>query len=98
VAQGESEIVGFCVVRIIDGDGGAPMGILNNIFVAAEYRRRGIGLKLLTGGMEWLRRRRIANCCLEPGRNTNMVQELLSRNGFVQVSHTFHSYLTTKPS
>lgn len=65
VLAGEAQIVGFCSVHcVISTQEGGPVGVLQDLAVALDWRQAGIGRQLLEGAEAWARRR---GCCYLQG-------------------------------
>ncbi len=96
VACTENAVVGFSIVLVAE-DGDRPFGVLNDILVRADHRKRGIGRELLAKSVGWLRKKGITDCYLESGRENHGAHDFFAKYGFVQVSHTFHKRITEKP-
>jgi ribosomal protein S18 acetylase RimI-like enzyme len=50
----DNRVLGMCTVQtLISTAEGGPVGLLEDLIVAADYRHQGIGEKLLTGAVNW---------------------------------------------
>jgi len=59
-----------------------PAGVLQDIFVSPEFRRRGVGEKLLTAAIESLRGRGVTQIVLSTAERNAEAQRLFERAGF----------------
>ncbi|MEW6282478.1 MAG: GNAT family N-acetyltransferase [Candidatus Eremiobacterota bacterium] len=50
-----ARLTGHTIVRVDTDDSGDPVGLFSTTFVAPEFRRRGVALKLLRRGEDWMR-------------------------------------------
>lgn len=80
VAEAEGEVVGYAVIWYVMGE--AELG---NVAVAREWRRRGIGGRLLRWAVERSHARGTRRLYLEVRESNRGAQELYERHGFVQI-------------
>ncbi|MCC6930980.1 MAG: GNAT family N-acetyltransferase [Gemmatimonadaceae bacterium] len=59
-----------------------PAGVLQDILVAPEFRRRGVGEQLLTAAIDTLRARGISQIVLSTAERNAEAQRLFARAGF----------------
>lgn len=88
VAVVEGVIVGFCVADI-EEDGADPFGMVCDVLVLPEWRKGGLGGKLLDKAISWLRSMNIKDIYLESGRNNHSAHEYFERRGFHHVSNIY---------
>lgn len=60
---------------------GRPRGWVNSLYVVPEFRRRGIGRRLMECGLEWFRRR---GCVVARLRTSDAGESLYASMGFVR--------------
>ncbi|MEK6334907.1 MAG: ribosomal protein S18-alanine N-acetyltransferase [Acidobacteriota bacterium] len=73
----EKELAGFIVSRLIAGE-----LHVNNVAVRTEFRRQGIGVKLLRSALDWAAGRGAGIALLEVREGNQAAQALYSRCGF----------------
>jgi ribosomal protein S18 acetylase RimI-like enzyme len=64
------------------------VGVIGNVVVHSEYRRRGLGRILTSAALEWLRSRRVDSVLLDA---TNDGQPLYAQLGFVPVGRSWYA-------
>jgi ribosomal protein S18 acetylase RimI-like enzyme len=70
-----------------------PLLILNDLYVPAEYRNKGIGKALLLESQEYCRRKNYKGLGLETAID-NPAQKLYEQLGWEKDSHCFHYFWT----
>lgn len=80
VAERDREIGGYLVARAVVGE-----GEIMNLAVAPEYRREGLGRRLLEAGLDALRGRGVHQVHLEVRQGNEAAQLLYRRQGFEPV-------------
>ncbi len=51
---GDNKVLGMCTVQtLISTAEGGPVGLLEDLIVAADYRNHGVGVKLLAEAVKW---------------------------------------------
>lgn len=80
VAERDGEVGGYLVARAVVGE-----GEIMNLAVAPEYRREGLGRRLLAAGLEALRGRGVHQVHLEVRQGNEAAQALYRRQGFEPV-------------
>jgi GNAT superfamily N-acetyltransferase len=68
-----------------------PVLILNDLYVASEYRNRGIGKDLLTWAQEYCKKNSFKGLALETAID-NPAQKLYEQLGWLKDSHCFHYF------
>jgi ribosomal-protein-alanine N-acetyltransferase len=84
VAKLNSQIVGF-IVGTIYRERNALFGHVLTVDVLPEYRRKGIGLKLLQKMENIFKEKNIRTCCLEVRENNIAALSLYRKLGYVEV-------------
>jgi ribosomal protein S18 acetylase RimI-like enzyme len=78
LASSNLQDVGYCVCSIsADRD-----GEIDSLFVAPQYRRRGIATRLMTEGMRWLREQQVQAIFLDVMHGNEDPLKLYERFGF----------------
>lgn len=67
-----------------------PVGYVEGWYVAAGYRRRGIGKSLLAAGEEWARRQGCLEMASDALSDNTLSQDVHQRLGFEVVEHSVH--------
>jgi aminoglycoside 6'-N-acetyltransferase I len=81
-------VVGFLEVRLRDYAEGAessPVGYLEGLYIAAEYRRQGIGAALLRAGEQWAWSRGCSEITSDAQIDNAISIELHKRMGYSEV-------------
>lgn len=84
------KVIGYVAAHIEDFEGGR-VGHVYSIAVRPEYRRRGIGSKLLTALEEDLRRRKVKACYLEARKSNSAAINLYLKHGY-KIFETLRGY------
>ncbi len=87
VATSTQQLVGFFSGRVL-----ADEFELFTLVVALEYRRRGVGRKLLETGLTTLRARNVDRCFLEVRAANEAAQTLYRDCGFTTIGRRRHYY------
>ncbi|QBA64395.1 GNAT family N-acetyltransferase [Muriicola soli] len=72
-----------------------PVYILNDLFVAPEFRKKGIGIALLKEAQEFCRKREFKGLALETAVD-NPAQALYEKLGWEKDVHCFHYFWTAR--
>jgi len=74
-----------------------PVFILNDLYVDANYRKKGVGEALLEHAKVFCKAKRYKGLALETATD-NPAQQLYERLGWEKDSHCFHYFWTSKAS
>lgn len=88
VAKVSGKIVGFCVADI-EEDGAAPFGMVCDVLVLPDFRKSGVGGKLLEMAISWLRSMGIKDIYLESGKDNHAAHAYFEHKGFCHVSNIY---------
>lgn len=82
-AESAGRVVGMCSVQTtISTAEGGPVGLLEDLVVAADFRSRGIGTALLNAADEWARVRRLCRLQLLADRTNAPALRFYERQGW----------------
>lgn len=77
----DSEVVGYCIAQI-DSRAGSEEGLIAEIGVTKEHRRRGIGKAMLLMNLDWLRSKGCTKVIVNADSNNVSALRLYERTGF----------------
>jgi ribosomal protein S18 acetylase RimI-like enzyme len=87
VAEAEGRLVGYITTRI---DRAAGKGRIPNLAVAADFRGRGLGHKLIERALEYFRAERLVYAVIETMAQNEVGQRLYPACGFVEIARQVH--------
>lgn len=91
LAEEGLEVVGYCIVKI---DKGVPAmtykkyGYIGDLYVKKNWRKKGIGIKLLKAGMAWLKKKGMKALVIDTSTINVPAKKLYKKLGFKE----FHVY------
>lgn len=88
IADSDGKVTGFCVAVIME-DGAEPFGMVSDLLVSGDSRRKGAGTALLNKALDWLKSRGVTDVYLESGLNNHAAHEYFMRRGFRKVSEIY---------
>jgi ribosomal protein S18 acetylase RimI-like enzyme len=74
----KQQAVGYCVCSITDSGAGE----IDSIYVTSEHRHRGLGRRLMTQAMEWLREKKAKSIVVDVLHGNDDAVRLYERFGF----------------
>ena len=77
----DSELIGYCIAQI-DSRSGSEEGLIAEIGVREEHRRKGIGKAMLLMNLDWLRSRGCTEAAVSADSNNVSALRLYKRTGF----------------
>ena len=80
----EGEIAGLAVLEIRERSD-CQYGWIHFYYVAPEFRKLGVGKKLVDFSVSFYRSRGLSEICLRTGENNIITQAFYTKNGFVRV-------------
>jgi ribosomal protein S18 acetylase RimI-like enzyme len=87
VAELEGEVVGY-ITALLDREAGK--GRIPNLAVSAEFRRQGLGRRLIEHALDYFRREGLAYAMIETMAQNDAGQHLYPACGFVEVARQIH--------
>jgi ribosomal protein S18 acetylase RimI-like enzyme len=87
VAEAQGHVVGY-VTTLVDCEAGK--GRIPNLAVAAEFRGRGLGRRLIEHALDYFRREGLAYAVIETMAQNEAGQGLYPACGFVEVARQIH--------
>ena len=88
VAESAGRLIGFAAAKI-DNLGAADFGVINDLCVSPEARRRGVGAALLNAVFDALRSRSVGAVFLETNLRNTTAHRLFHEAGFQPISQVF---------
>ena len=88
----EGTLAGFIIFGTRD-DGAAPYGVIYDLGVLPELRKKGTGSLLVRTALDALREQGVEACYLESGVNNHSAHHFFEQFGFRQVSCVFRNKL-----
>ena len=85
-------LAGFIIFGTRD-DGAAPYGVIYDLGVLPELRKKGTGSLLVRTALDALREQGVEACYLESGVNNHSAHHFFEQFGFRQVSCVFRNKL-----
>lgn len=83
VAVREGKVVGMCSVQtLVSTAEGGKVGLVEDVVVSREFRRRGIGTLLLDQAVEWGRNRKLKRLQLLADRENMPAVDFYARSGW----------------
>jgi len=91
----DDRAVGYLVLTVgFSMEYGGLVGVLDDLFVRPEYRRRGLGYVGLTVLLDECRSRGVTAVSVEVGRNNEPAQSLYRKCGFAENDHPDRRLMT----
>ena len=91
----ENEAVGFTqLYPLFSSTRMKPMWLLNDLYVAPEYRGKGISKQLIDRAKKLAHDTNAAGIALETEKNNDIGNQLYPRTGFELDDHNFYSWTT----
>jgi ribosomal protein S18 acetylase RimI-like enzyme len=87
VAEAQGRVVGYITTRV---DREAGRGRVPNLAVAADFRGRGLGRRLIEQALEYFRREGLAYAMIETMAQNAIGDHLYPACGFVEVARQIH--------
>ena len=81
-------LMGFCIAYI-EGNGGAPFGMVGDVLVNPQCRGGGVGNTLLQTAIDWFRAKGLQDIFLESGKDNHNAHRFFEKRGFVHVSEMY---------
>jgi len=84
VARENGKIIASCYLCIIPNltRGGKPIGLIENVIVDKEYRRKGIGKNVMKNAVDCAKEQNCYKVLLQSGNNRTEAHEFYSALGF----------------
>lgn len=95
VFEDNNEIIGF-IIGSIDRDRDVDFGVICDIVVHNNYRKKGIGNDLLKNLLDHFNKKGIKDIYLESGVNNHDAHCFFEKRGFLQISHIYHRSIRLK--
>lgn len=83
VAETNEEVVGMCTLRVlISTSEGGEVGLLEDLVVKKDYRRMGVGSRLMSGIISWSRKRNLSRIQLLRDVDNREARDFYIRQGW----------------